>query len=62
MKRRENKKEETIFGNCVVSAVYSQGFKVKFSMTQNTYANGIETMYQLSLDQVSKVLDCADRI
>ena len=45
MRRREVKKEETIFGNCVVSAVYSQGFKVKFSMTQHNYANGIETMF-----------------
>lgn len=45
LKRRDNTKEDVIFGNCVVSAVYTKGFKVKFSMTQHTYANGIETMF-----------------
>ena len=45
MKRRENVKEDVIFGNCVVSAIYSKGFKVKFSMTQHSDANGIETMF-----------------
>ena len=49
-------------GNAVVAAVYSREFKVQYSLTQNEYINGIETMYQLSLDQVTKILDCSDRV
>ena len=33
MKRSENKVEEMIHGNVVVSAVFNRGFKVLFSLT-----------------------------
>ena len=62
MKRQEANKEDLIYGNVVVSAVYKRGFKVLFSLTQHSYANGIETMFQLSLEHVAKILDSSDRV
>ena len=44
--------EGLVSGNCVVAAVYSKNFKVKFSMTANQYGGGIETLFRLSIDSV----------
>jgi hypothetical protein len=46
----------------VVSGQFMTGFKLQFSLSQHTYSSGIESMFQLSLDSVAKVLDTADRI
>ena len=62
MKRSEAGRDELIHNNVVVSAVFTRGFKVLFSLTQHTYANGIDTMFYLSLDQVAKVLETSDRV
>ena len=45
MKRIETVKEEMIYGNVVVSATLTKGFKVQYSLTQRTYANGIDMMF-----------------
>ena len=45
MKRQEVNKEDFIHGNVVVAAVYKRGFKVLSSLSQHSYANGIETMF-----------------
>lgn len=55
-------KDELIHNNVIVSAVFTRGFKVKFSLTQHTYPNGIDTMFQLSIEQVAKVLETSDRV
>ena len=62
MKRSEMNKDELIHNNVVVSAVFTRGFKVLFSLTQHTYPNGIDTMFQLSLDQVAKIMETSDRV
>ena len=62
MKRSEQNRDEMVYGNVVVSAVYTKGFKILYSMTQHTYANGIDTMFQLSLDQVAKIMETSDRV
>ena len=62
MKRSEVTKDELIHNNVIVSAVFTRGFKVKFSLTQHTYPNGIDTMFQLSIEQVAKVLETSDRV
>jgi hypothetical protein len=62
MKRQEVNKDDCIHGNVVVAAVYKGGFKVLSSLSQHSYANGIETMFQLSLEHVAKILDSSDRV
>ena len=62
MKRAEINRDQPVHGNVVVSAVYTRGFKVLYSLTQHTYPNGIDTMFQLSLEQVAKVLESSDRV
>ena len=62
MKRSEQTRDEMVYGNVVVSAVYTKGFKILYSMTQHTYANGIDTMFQLALDQVAKIMETSDRV
>ena len=62
MKRAETNRDEMIYGSVVISATLTKGFKVQYSLTQHTYANGIDTMFQLSLDHVAKILETSDRI
>ena len=45
MKRAEINRDQPVHGNVVVSAVYTRGFKVLYSLTQHTYPNGIDTMF-----------------
>ena len=62
MKGIEASKEEMIYGNMVVSATLTKGFKVQYSLTQRTYANGIDSMFQLSLNHIASILDNSDRV
>lgn len=62
MKRIETNREEMVYGNVVVCATLTKGFKVQYSLTQHTYANGIDTMFQLSLEHIAKILETSDRV
>ena len=62
MKRSEINRDELVHNNVVVSAVFTRGFKVLFSLTQHTYANGIDTMFLLSIEQVAKIMETSDRV
>ena len=57
MRRTDAAKDEAVQGNVIVSAVFTRGFKVLYSLTQHTYTNGIDTMFQLSIEQVAKILE-----
>ena len=45
MRRTDAPKDEAVQGNVIVSAVFTRGFKVLYSLTQHTYTNGIDTMF-----------------
>eukprot|EP00353_Schmidingerella_taraikaensis_P012946 CAMPEP_0185593108 /NCGR_PEP_ID=MMETSP0434-20130131/70399_1 /TAXON_ID=626734 ORGANISM="Favella taraikaensis, Strain Fe Narragansett Bay" /NCGR_SAMPLE_ID=MMETSP0434 /ASSEMBLY_ACC=CAM_ASM_000379 /LENGTH=69 /DNA_ID=CAMNT_0028219447 /DNA_START=70 /DNA_END=276 /DNA_ORIENTATION=+ len=62
MKRAETNRDEMIYGSSVICANLNKGFKVQYSLTQHTYPNGIDTMFQLSLDHVAKIMETSDRI
>ena len=55
-------RDELIHNNVVVSASFTRGFKVLFSLTQHTYPNGIDTMFVLSIEQVAKIMETSDRV
>ena len=63
LKKNDSLMEDKIIGNVLLAAYnFKKDFKVQYSMASRSYTSNVETLFSVSLDQVTKIIEQSDNV